>query len=171
MSRHPSLPRWLAALALTAGGLSPALLGCPGTLDDPSRFQLVPTCDPLTETCTTTTTTMPPDLYTTAEVQQEIFTQVSKCAACHGPGAGPAFGSLDLSGMPSMLEDRLVEVVSASALCAGSKLVVPGQPDRSLMYVKMTATPTCGASMPLAQPVNNADAAKVRQWIIDLGVP
>ncbi len=171
MSRNPSLSRWLTAVALTAGCLSPALLGCPGTLDDPSRFQLVPTCDPLVETCTTTTPTQTVDLYTTAEIQAEMFTQANKCASCHGPGAGPAFGSLDLSGAPAVLEDRLIEVRSTSMMCRGSMLVVPGDPNRSLMYVKMISTPTCGASMPLAQPVNMADAEKVRQWIIDLGVP
>jgi hypothetical protein len=163
VSRRFTRIRWLTGLALTAGCLSPALLGCPGTLDDPARFQ-VPRCDPAVMVCGSTTSTQP-TVVTTAQIQTQVFS--GKCVSCHG-GTAP-LGELDLTGMPLVLEGRIVETLSDTALCRGSRFVVPGQPDRSLMYVKMTDTPTCGGSMPLGVSVNAADAALVRQWIIDLG--
>lgn len=167
MSR-PLVQRWLAALALVAGCLSPALIGCPGTLDDPSRFQQNITCDPATMTCSSTTSTVPvPMVVTTAQLQAQLL--VPKCVSCHS--ASSPLGDLDLTGAPAVLEGRLVEAQSGTAICNDANFVVPGRPELSLMYIKMTATPTCGAPMPFGSPVNAADAALMYKWIVDLGTP
>lgn len=162
MSRTHTHRRWLA-LALVAAGGSAALLGCPGTLDDPQKYAVIATCD-AGSTCGSTTSTNTPMLVTTARVQAELF--VGKCNSCHG--ATSPLGELSLTGTALELEGRIVESVSVTAICRGSKLVVPGKPDRSLMYVKMTNTTTCGGVMPFGGQPNAVDAALVRQWIIDL---
>ena len=134
-----------AALMLAA---ALAAAGCPGSLTDPSRFREGAEC---------------PD------VPAEIF--ATKCAAgpCHAAYT-PAAG-LDLI-TPGVAE-RLVGEPAAGEECAGmGTLAVPDDPEASLLYLKLTGTPPCGAAMPLlAEPLSDKELSCVRDWIAAQGAP
>ncbi|CAN93087.1 hypothetical protein predicted by Glimmer/Critica [Sorangium cellulosum So ce56] len=55
--------------------------------------------------------------------------------------------------------ETAVAAQNASAPCGGGPLLVPGDPDASLIYVKVTDDPTCNNRMPLG-PMLNADEMK-----------
>lgn len=59
----------------------------------------------------------------------------------------------------------------SSALCSGWSLVVPGSPDKSFLYQKVTASaPACGDAMPLGAHLS-ADSAKcIADWISGMAV-
>ncbi|MCK6547010.1 hypothetical protein L6R52_14265 [Myxococcota bacterium] len=130
----------VAFLGAAAVGLS----GCPGSIDDPSRFIADPTC--------------------TLDVEQEIF--VAKCgnASCHGGGAASS------SGLDLVAEGFAAQLVDKPAVgCAGSVLVSSTAPDDSVLYTKLLASPSCGLRMPLgADPLTNEEVACVRAWIAEL---
>lgn len=96
----------------------------------------------------------------TASVQKMF---VARCAdsGCHGTQA-PVVG-LDL--VSPGLEARLVEVAALG--CRPDKLIVPGQPDSSLMLTKVAMTkPECGVRMPVVAPHLVASEVEcLRQWI------
>jgi hypothetical protein len=106
----------------------------------------------------------------------DIFPRVIrlKCGACHNDA--PSFGGLaffpadmayaNLVGVPSGNEETFK--------CRGSGLmrVQPGEPDKSLLYLKLT-NPPCGSKMPpgmfgMATP---EQIELVRQWILDGAAP
>lgn len=99
-----------------------------------------------------------------------------KCGACHNDA--PSFGGLAFfPGGPEFAYANLVGVPSGDKegyLCAGSglKRVEPGDPDKSLMYLKITAPP-CGGKMPPAAfgTATPEQVALVRQWILDGALP
>lgn len=101
--------------------------GCPGEIDDPSRFLTAGTGG---AAC--------PD------VETEIFvTRCSEQAGCHS--ADDMQGMLDLAS--SDVASRIVGVPGTSN-CGGEVLADPSDPTSSLIYTKLTDTPTCGAQMP-----------------------
>jgi hypothetical protein len=56
---------------------------------------------------------------------------------------------------------------------SGMQLVVPNQPDMSLLLKKVEGTQTCGAAMPLSTPglgTGNATVMALRAWIMS-GAP
>ena len=106
-----------------------------------------------------------------------IFDSSYGCSGCHDV-AGPN-GSLVLGGNVSGA-DIVAGLVNVDALDGpGFKYVVPGDPDNSWLYKKITGkTSDCTASAcitgpmpPDTQPdVSAADAATIRQWIL-MGAP
>src|SRR5690606_5292542 len=98
------------------------------------------------------------------------------CATCHGAGedAGLRLGFQISS---AEIVRRLVNVDSAYA--AGYKLVVPGDPDKSWLYLKAAGSSTtsgaqCQGVMNCTQPMPPGggnlpatDLANLRQWILD----
>jgi hypothetical protein len=103
----------------------------------------------------------------------------NKCAGCHS-AAGPEAG-MSLGGHVSS-KDIVANLVNQQAVDGGQYLrVVPGKPDESWLYLKITAnTESCtpsreglcitGPMPPSADgraTVSAADAAIVRQWIAD----
>ena len=44
-------------------------------------------------------------------------------------------------------------------------LVVPGDPDISLLYRKLTEDPPCGSRMPPAAPFTASEVGRVHEWI------
>ena len=94
-----------------------------------------------------------------------------QCASCHRPGAAGQ-ASMDL---------RLNATLAASQTCAatpqhgdmgvaGAKIVAPGQPDKSVLHLRMVAPPGTEAFMP-ALGVNVPDVAGVallKAWIAGL---
>lgn len=110
------------------------------------------------------------DLVTTTEIKAAILEPKCAFAGCHG--ATMTQGMLDLSGDASSIEARIIDARSPTAICNGRTLVVAGNPDRSLMFVKLSMTATlCGTRMPQGPELSVAEKDMMRQWIIDLGVP
>jgi hypothetical protein len=102
------------------------------------------------------------------------------CATCHGEGeeAGLRLGYQVSSGE---VVERLVNVDSAHA--AGYKLVVPGDPDNSWLYLKAAGLSVssgvqcqgvmnCAQAMPpgMGESLSQMDLDNLRQWIVD-GAP
>jgi hypothetical protein len=103
----------------------------------------------------------------------------NKCGGCHS-AAGPEAG-MSLGGQISS-KDIVANLVNQQAIGGGQfKRVVPGQPDQSWLYLKLTAmTSSCtatsaGQCFPGPMPpsadgkatVSADDVAIVRQWIMD----
>jgi putative membrane protein len=84
----------------------------------------------------------------------------TKCIACHA--ASNRLGGLDLQTDP---HGALVEKLSAQ--WASEKRVVPGAPERSLLYTKLSGTQPAdrGARMPLTGPLDQATIDLFAQWI------
>lgn len=100
----------------------------------------------------------------------------TKCGNCHNdapsfgglaffPG-GPEFAYMNLVGVPAGSDEKFK--------CKGSGLmrVAPGDPEHSLMYLKL-AMPPCGSKMPPAA-FGNATPEQielVHQWIVEGAAP
>jgi hypothetical protein len=108
----------------------------------------------------------------------DIFPKVvrSKCGACHNDA--PSFGGLAFfPGGPEVAYMNLVNTPAGNEpnyKCKDSGLerVQPGDPEHSLMYLKLT-NPPCGSKMPSA-PYGMATPEQVelvRQWIVDGAEP
>jgi uncharacterized membrane protein len=99
-----------------------------------------------------------------------------KCSACHNDA--PSFGGLAyFPGDASFAYGNLVNVPAGAAennLCKASGLmrVKPGDPEHSLMYLKLTMPP-CGSKMPPAafSQATQEQVDLVRQWIMDGAAP
>jgi hypothetical protein len=81
--------------------------------------------------------------------------------ACHSP---PTLnGDLDLS--PGASHAELVDVPADGY--AGRIRVVPGEPDSSLLYLKLIGDPDVGNRMPLFGSLDSLRIATIRTWIAD----
>jgi hypothetical protein len=132
----------LAVGVLALSGLVP---GCPGELENPSRF----------EGC-------PPGF----NVEQEIFQKTCNDKLCH-TSDDPA-GELDLESPNAA--SRLVNVPSSNALCLGTLRLDPNNVDNSLLMQKLLLSkPGCGDRMPLEpnEPLSDSQIECVRQWAIN----
>ncbi len=92
-----------------------------------------------------------------------------QCNFCHGlPSNELSNGKLSMGMDQAAAYAALVAQPSTSAMCGGMELVVPGDPDRSLLYLKLAGTPPCGDPMPLAGAALTATQLRtVRTWIVD----
>ena len=99
---------------------------------------------------------------TLQRVETEVFQKSCNFSSCH-TGSSPAEG-LNLE---SPTHAKLVNVKARAAGATDLTLVVPGKPDDSYLYQKLTQTmPRAGALMP--QTGDMLDAARlalVRDWI------
>jgi hypothetical protein len=93
---------------------------------------------------------------------------VPHCGECHGARRTIEQG-LDL--FSPGLEARIL--TRTSTQCAGRRIVVPGNPDGSLLMRKIRGSQgTCGDPMPLGgAPLNLAETARVEAWIRSLTSP
>jgi outer membrane protein assembly factor BamB len=99
-----------------------------------------------------------------------IYTQImaQKCAGsvCHsGTATG---GSLSLqAGNASAVRSSLINRPASASECAtsGLSLVVPGSPDMSLLYRKLTDMPPCGSRMPPTGALTAEEIGRIRTWI------
>lgn len=86
--------------------------------------------------------------------------------ACHGQPPSENSGNLQLfADNKDMTYAALVGPNSTSAACGGMPMVTPGQPDMSLLYTKLTATPPCGVRMPFGGMLTDAQIMQIRTWI------
>ena len=73
----------------------------------------------------------------------------SRCTACHSqPPFDGANGNLSMGMDKDSAYMALYNKQSTSTKCGGMTYVVPGKPEMSLLYLKLTATPPCGVQMP-----------------------
>ncbi|HEY0708222.1 MAG TPA: hypothetical protein VGG33_15565, partial [Polyangia bacterium] len=94
----------------------------------------------------------------------KMFAERCAGSGCHG-SKEPIVG-LDLVS-PGM-EQRLINVVALG--CRPDRLVIPGDPDKSLMYQKVAdLKPECGVRMPIAPPHLAIEEVEcLRRWITGL---
>jgi hypothetical protein len=129
----------LLRIVLAAG----ALTACPGDLRDPARFQqtaAAPSC---------------PDVVAT------VFTPRCALSGCHASAA--MSGSLDLQS-----PDIYQRLVGKAAAGGPGVLIDPGDdPNRSVLYLKMTTEPPFGGQMPLGgDKLDAATLACVGAWVL-----
>lgn len=88
----------------------------------------------------------------------------SRCVMCHLPGA--ALGGL------SLYPDARASLVGVASTQSPLKLVEPGAPDSSYLYLKLTGTqdPASGQPMPPTGLLDAAEIGLLRRWI-EQGAP
>jgi len=86
---------------------------------------------------------------------------MTKCATCHQMTGGA--GMLDLmTANPGM---RLKDMKSPNVACSGKALIDSASPMASLLYTKVTATPPCGARMPIGSMLSDSEITCMQQWV------
>ncbi len=91
-----------------------------------------------------------------------------QCNYCHDrPPNNLSNGMLDMGSTRAAAYAALVGPSSTSALCGTrGRLVVPGSPSTSLLYLKLLAAPPCGDRMPQGGSALSATQVEmVRSWI------
>jgi hypothetical protein len=93
----------------------------------------------------------------------------AKCNSCHSmPASDVSNGRLHMGTDKATAYASLVGQASTGSKCKGQTLVVPNQPDMSLLLQKVMDTPPCGERMPLGgPPLSDAQRDMVRSWIAD----
>jgi hypothetical protein len=82
-------------------------------------------------------------------------------AGCHS-GSAPA-GQLDLKS--SGLATRLADMKAHTTACSGRLLIDTKDPDKSILYGKLTDPPTCGQRMPIGTPLSDDDIECVHAFV------
>ena len=106
-----------------------------------------------------------------SEIYAQVFPAMTpaKCNFCHSQPASQVSNGKLHTGAEGDVEAAyaaLVGQTSTSKDCSGKDLVVPGKPEASLLYTKLTATPPCGARMPFGGgALPDAQIEMVRSWI------
>ncbi|AKU94871.1 hypothetical protein AKJ09_01535 [Labilithrix luteola] len=90
-----------------------------------------------------------------------------QCNFCHSlPPNEKSNGNLSMGEDKASAYAALVGKPSASHSCSGGTLVVAGQPDASLFFQKLSASPACGGRMPLGgDPLTPEQLDMIRSWI------
>lgn len=94
----------------------------------------------------------------------------NNCGLCHKMptlGGGLIFDPADKMGTYLALVGTASKGLQGS-MCAGKTYVVPGKPDESLLYDKVSKpTPSCGVRMPASGVVlEDTEIATIRAWIM-----
>jgi hypothetical protein len=128
------MPSRLARALIAACAL--VLAGCPGSIDDPSRFRAAANA-------------ICPDDF---DVERDLFARTCAQLTCHTGGPTLAASGLDLSA-PGVRERLLMHT---SADCAGRPLIDPERVEDSYLFVKVDQdSPPCGDRMPSGMAVLN----------------
>ena len=104
------------------------------------------------------------DIYAMAFVE----TTNARCNFCHSMLATETGnGKLHMGSDQATAYGALVGKTSASARCMGRPLVVPGHPEMSLLFQKLSLPkPPCGNQMPLGgKAFTDVQLEMVRSWI------
>jgi hypothetical protein len=91
----------------------------------------------------------------------------ARCNACHGmPANDITNGNLHMGMDQATAYSALMGTTSTSSMCGAKAYVVPGQPDLSLLFQKLSPTPPCGSRMPLGgSAFSAAQLDMIRSWI------
>ena len=92
-------------------------------------------------------------------LQQEVFTPSCALSSCHG-GSNPTEG-LDLRDGHTLASTVDVD----SHLQTGTKRIVAGQPDKSLIFQVVNGSSTDVQRMPVGSKLEDADIQAIRLWI------
>lgn len=136
---------FFAAAFLLAGAafFGGALAGCPGSLDDPSRF----TGDGGSN-C--------------GDVPATIFTASCALGGCHTTADNAAAGNLDLQA-PN-IGTRLLNKKSTGN--PSIFLIDGSNPEQSALYTKLKSPPPFGSRMPLGSKLTDAQIQCVHDWVV-----
>ena len=88
-------------------------------------------------------------------------------AGCHGanmPSAGLRLTE-DVVTQPAALVDRLNAGDPNGCAAAMFKLIDRAEPEKSLLYRKVTGSPPCGVKMPVGPALSTAETACILSWI------
>lgn len=106
---------------------------------------------------------------TFSAIYSMLFPRSTKyqCEFCHGlPANEVSNGRLAMGMDQATAYAALVAQPSTSMMCGGRELVTPGDPDNSLLYLKLTSHPPCGDQMPLSGlALTSSQLQMVRTWI------
>lgn len=109
------------------------------------------------------------DANTFSGIYRDIIS--TRCAGpvCHSGGSTGGSLNFTMGADASSVRTGLINRAASGSECtsSGSSLVVPGSPDTSLLYLKLTDTPPCGSRMPPTGALAPADLARIRTWIQD----
>jgi hypothetical protein len=106
-------------------------------------------------------------------IYKEILTRgaTGNCmfGACHGGTPDPNVnGGLQIkAGDQAGAYKNLVNAKSTGLVCTDKTYVIPGDSRNSLIIQKFSATPPCGATMPIGTPLTQAQVAQIAKWIDD----
>lgn len=91
----------------------------------------------------------------------------ARCNACHAnPANDVGNGNLHMGPDKETAYQALVGKTSGSSRCMQRPLVVPMQPEMSLLLIKLSPNPPCGSRMPVGgTPFTEAQLAMIRGWI------
>lgn len=108
------------------------------------------------------TTAAPP---TFSQVYETIYT--ASCAVCHSMAPSDSSnGRLGMIRSRNQLYEALLEKPAQGSKCADKGMyVVPGKPALSLLLQKLSATPPCGAEMPLGSMLDRQLVRQIEAWI------
>lgn len=125
-------------------GLCGVAAGCPGTLENPDRFQ------PIATSCA-------------LQIDVEADLLAARCGTTNCHVAGPsASAGLDLASANPMA--RLKDLPELS--CTQRPLVSSANPRASVLLDRLKGTPSCGARMPLiGDPFTQQEIDCVEVWI------
>jgi hypothetical protein len=138
-----------------------ATAGCPGTLEDPERFQDASHGE-----------AAPPgeapggeggallDASNCPDVPQTVFLTNCTAAGCHNSKDKTQGLDLQSPGVGARL-------VGAPATEGPGLIIDPSSPPSSVLYTKLTATPPFGARMPLGSKLDDPTTACVLAWITE----
>ena len=88
-------------------------------------------------------------------------------AGCHGasmPAAGLRLTE-DVVTRPAALVDRLNAGDPNGCVASMWKLIDRAEPEKSLLYRKVTGSPPCGVKMPVGPALSTAETACILSWI------
>ena len=106
-----------------------------------------------------------------ASLEQRVRSYLdANCASCHLPG-GPSRGNFDARFETPLTEQNLIhgELMAGDMGIAGAKLVVPGDPDRSILLQRMKATGPFKMPPVSVHNVPSPAVAVIEEWIRGLG--
>jgi hypothetical protein len=91
----------------------------------------------------------------------------SRCNFCHSMPASQVSNGKFHTGMDAAeTYAALLSTTSTSDACAGRSVVVPGDPEQSLLFLKIAGQPPCGNRMPLGgSALTTAQVEMIRSWI------
>lgn len=93
---------------------------------------------------------------------QRVLTASCTYGSCHNAEDSSTGLDVETPGAGKRLSGK------ESLTCDGN-LIEPGDPDKSVLYTKLSDPPPCGSRMPLAHPeLEEADKEAIRVWILGL---
>ncbi|HKP58074.1 MAG TPA: PQQ-binding-like beta-propeller repeat protein [Polyangiales bacterium] len=102
-----------------------------------------------------------------------IYSQIiaPRCAGsvCHSSSSTGGSLNLPAGASASTVRSSLLNKPASGPECttSGMSLVVPGNPEMSLLYRKLTDTPPCGSRMPPTGALPAAELDRIRTWIMN----